>query len=131
MKKFKKRSLLFCTGAVGYCLLELLWRGRTHWSMAAAGGVSFVLLSELFQKLRGFSLLVRCAAGGGVITGVELVFGLVFNRALHLHVWDYSALPGNLFGQICPLYSFFWCLLCVPIAFLTERIGPRKTLPGA
>lgn len=131
MKKIKKQSVLFCSGAAGYCLLELLWRGRTHWSMAAAGGVSLVLLSGLFKKLKGFPLLARCAAGGGVITGVELVFGLVFNRALRLRVWDYSALPGNLFGQICPLYSFFWCLLCVPIAFLTERAGNRKTLPGA
>lgn len=123
--------MLFCSGAVGYCLLEMIWRGRTHWSMAAAGGVSLVLLTGLFRKLRGFSLLVRSAAGGGAITGVELLFGLIFNRALRLHVWDYSAVPGNLLGQICPLYSVLWCLLCVPIAFLAERTGRGKALPGA
>lgn len=131
MKKIGKHSLVFCSGAAGYCLLELIWRGRTHWSMAAAGGISLLLLTGLFHRLRGFSLLARSAAGGGVITGVELLFGLVFNRALRLHVWDYSAVPGNFLGQICPLYSAFWCLLCVPIALLTERAGRRKTLPGA
>lgn len=99
--------------------------------MAAAGGMSLLLLNGLFHKLRGFSLMARSAAGGGVITGVELVFGLIFNRILHLHVWDYSAVPGNFLGQICPLYSFFWCLLCVPVALLTERATRRKTLPGA
>ena len=38
-----------------------------HWSMAAAGGISLLLLTGLFHRLRGFSLLARSAAGGGVI----------------------------------------------------------------
>ena len=50
-----------------------------------------------------------------MITGIELVFGLVFNRVLQLGVWDYSAQWGNVLGQICPLFTFLWFLLCIPV----------------
>ena len=30
--------MVFLLGGAGYCLIEVLWRGFTHWSMALAGG---------------------------------------------------------------------------------------------
>ena len=40
----KKGELLsvFSIGAAGYSLLEILWRGNTHWTMTLAGGICFV-----------------------------------------------------------------------------------------
>lgn len=38
--------------------------------------------------------------------------GLACRYLLHLAVWDYSALWGNVAGLVCPLYSFYWFLLC-------------------
>lgn len=35
MKKQLYFINLFLTGAAGYCLLEILWRGYTHWAMGA------------------------------------------------------------------------------------------------
>ena len=43
--------IIFTAGAAGYTLLEVLWRGHSHWSMAAAGGISLLLLSKEFHKL--------------------------------------------------------------------------------
>ena len=106
---------LFCFGALGYGGLELVYRGRTHWSMLLAGGLCLMLLYSLNLQLSRWPLLLRCVAGAGVITAVELAFGLVFNRFLHLGVWDYSAHWGNLWGQICPFYTFLWFLLCIPL----------------
>ena len=37
-----------------------------------------------------------------------LAAGLILNVWLGLGVWDYSALPGNLWGQICPEYAVLW-----------------------
>ena len=39
----KKGELLsvFSIGAAGYSLLEILWRGNTHWTMTLAGGICF------------------------------------------------------------------------------------------
>lgn len=36
--------VLFVIGGAIYVMLELFWRGRSHVSMAIAGGVSLVLL---------------------------------------------------------------------------------------
>ena len=35
---------VFTAGGLGYGGLELLWRGRTHWSMLLCGGVCAVLI---------------------------------------------------------------------------------------
>ncbi len=56
--------------------------------------------------------VLRCLAGSAIITGVELVFGLLFNRKHN--VWDYSDRRGNFRGQICPLFSLLWALLAIP-----------------
>lgn len=61
-------------------------------------------------------LWLRALAGAGIITVVELVVGLVVNRWLGWSVWDYSALPLNLWGQITPIYSSLWFLLCLGAA---------------
>ena len=37
-----------------------------------------------------------------------------------MNVWDYSDRKFNLMGQICPLYSALWFLLCIPVNRLTE-----------
>ena len=35
---------VFTAGGLGYGGLELLWRGRTHWSMLLCGGACAVLI---------------------------------------------------------------------------------------
>ena len=104
MKKWKG-PLLFCLGGGAYVGLELLWRGRSHGSMFLAGGSCFLLLGKLRDQLPR-SLPLRGAVCSGVITGVELLTGLVFNR--RFQVWDYRELPLNFRGQICALYSALW-----------------------
>lgn len=103
-------------------MLEYLWRGWSHWSMALAGGVCFGLLGRVSDRMRGRSLPLRCAAGSAVITGVEFVFGCVFNLGLHMNVWDYSGEAFNVAGQICARYSLLWFVLSAPLMLLTDRL---------
>ncbi len=103
----------FAVGAVGYGALEIVWCGRTHWTMLLLGGVCFLYLC--FLDTRPFSLFTKCLLGALGITFAELCTGLLCNRLLHMNVWDYSAQWGNFYGQICPLYSTLWFLLCVLI----------------
>lgn len=119
LKKTKANLLMLATGAAGYSTLELLWRGRTHWSMMLAGGFCFLSFGRLGRVKKSKNVFFRFAAGSAVVTAVELVFGLIFNVALKKKVWDYSSLPHNFLGQICPQFSFAWGLLgipCIPIA---------------
>ena len=116
MKYIKKYGLLFILGAVGYAAIEIIWRGRTHWSMMIAGGLCFILFSMVAEMLNGKSLLVKAAVCAVGVTAIEFIFGVVFNIWLKMGVWDYSNVPCNIMGQICPMFSLLW--VGVAIAFL-------------
>lgn len=112
----KKTMRLFVIGAMGYTLIEMLWRGHSHWSMAIAGGISLAVLFNVFEKLKDAPVYFKSIVGGEIITAIEFIFGVVFNLYLGMSVWDYSEVKGNILGQICPLYSMLWCFICIPIA---------------
>ena len=42
--------LCFLLGGAGYVLIELLWRGRSLFSMFIAGGFVFAQLHALFER---------------------------------------------------------------------------------
>ena len=116
MKRIKKYALCFILGAVGYGAIETIWRGHTHWSMMIAGGLCFVLFSIVSELMRHNNILLKatvCALG---VTAIELVFGLIFNVWLKMDVWDYSDMPFNLLGQICPSFTLLW--VGIALAFL-------------
>ena len=104
--KIRKHAILFALGGLAYCSLELLWRGRTHYSMFLAGGASLILIGKLNRAEPKLPLPLRAVAGSGIITMVELTAGLIFNR--DYRVWDYRGHWGNWLGQICPLFSLIW-----------------------
>lgn len=52
---------------------------------------------------------------------LELAAGLILNVWLGLGVWDYSRLPGNILGQICPQYTLAWAALMV-VAIKLENL---------
>ena len=60
---------------------------------------------KLLPTLIGLIVAVTMVRASGLL---ELLCGLLVNRALGWAVWDYSAQPGNLWGQICPLYTLLW-----------------------
>lgn len=103
--------------------LELLWRGWSHGSMFLVGGLCFLLLGEIYERLPGLPLFPCAVLGGCVVTGIELLSGLIINRVLGLHVWDYGKIPYNLLGQICPQYFFLWIQVSLMAFFLRKRLG--------
>jgi len=130
MSRWQKCVLKFLLGGVGYGLIELIWRGRTHFSMVLTGGACLVAICAVNEKMRGKNIFLRSAVCAAAITAAEFAVGMVVNRWLGLNVWDYGGMPGNLLGQICPLYSFLWFLLCVPICFFVGRMGRKKVRSG-
>ncbi len=97
----------FLFGAVGYPLLEICWRRRTHISMALAGGLGAAMLHRCGQREGPlFRQALLCGAG---ITVIEAACGLLWNR--RHQVWDYRRLPLNWRGQVCLPYTLLWCCL--------------------
>lgn len=110
---FLRYILLFLLGGFSYCIIEILSRGYSHISMLIAGGICFVLIGNLNRKRKDMSLVGQMFLSAFIITGIELVTGLIVNVWLDLEVWDYSDLPYNFMGQICLLYTNVWFFLSV------------------
>lgn len=117
MNKLKRGLCLFAVGAAGYSLIEIAFRGHTHWTMALTGGCCAVALEKMHRRCRRQkkSAAGICARGALIITAAEFAVGLVVNRLLGWKVWDYSDRPLNILGQICPLFSGLWFLLNIPL----------------
>ena len=116
-----KRGLLFAVGGAAYVGLELLWRGRSHVSMFAAGGLCLLLIGHLGEVEPKLPFPARVLAGAAIITMVELGVGLAVNRTYQ--VWDYREQWGNFLGQICPAF----CLLWVPVSALAIVVYEKLT----
>lgn len=73
------------------------------------GGMCFVALG-LINELMPWCMPIWQQAFIGVclITALEFLTGCVVNLWLDWNVWDYSNLPGNILGQICPQYMLLW-----------------------
>jgi len=104
--------ILMGVGGLIYVLIELVWRGYSHWTMFLVGGVCFVLIGAINEIFPWDMLLVlQMAAGTMIITAVEFLTGCIVNLWLGWNVWDYSGMPFNLYGQICLPFMGLWFLL--------------------
>lgn len=106
---------MFSLGAAAYPVVELIWRGHTHWTMSVTGGICTLLIHLCNRRMTASGMLAKCGAGCAVITLTEFAVGCVVNRMLGWNVWDYSDAPLNILGQICPLYCGFWFALSLPV----------------
>lgn len=118
----------FAFGGAVYCLLEFLWRGRSHSSMFLAGGLAFLFLCRIGRLKR--PLLQRALLGSAVITAIEFITGLIVNRLLGLGVWDYSGLRFHILGQVSLLFSLIWVPISIA-AFWLGALIDRVTLAQA
>lgn len=102
---------LAVVGGLLYVGIELVWRGRSHWSMFLLGGLCFAAIGMLNEGKSPPPMPVQMLLGAGIVTVAELVVGLIVNVWLGLGVWDYSHMPMNLWGQISLTYSLAWFAL--------------------
>ena len=102
--------ILFFIGGTMYYLIEVLWRGYSHWTMFILGGICFVIMGLLneYKFKWNDSLIKQSIISACIITVFEFFTGCIVNLWLGWNVWDYSELPCNLFGQICLYYFMLW-----------------------
>lgn len=123
MKKLSKLLFLFVIGGVLYVLLELLFRGRSHWTMGILGGLCFLAIGELNENLSwDMPLFWQALAGSAIITSLEFVTGVIVNLWLGWNVWNYSNMPLNILGQVCLPYSLLWILVSLLAIILDDYV---------
>ena len=112
----------YIIGAVVYTLIEVFWRGFSHWTMFFTGGFCFALIYHSNIVLKKTRLAVKCLVGTVFITLTEFFVGCAVNLVLEWSVWDYSGMPLNVLGQICLIYCVLWFILCIPAYILSSHI---------
>ncbi len=122
LKKFFRYAFVFLLGAVIYNLIEVMFRGYTHWSMSIAGGSVLLIFYILSPELGALHPVIGGLTGALVITSIELIAGVIFNIYLGANVWDYSDMPLNFLGQICLPFSAAWFLLYFPAQFICRAL---------
>ena len=117
----KKYFILGIIGGAVYVLLEMLWRGYSHWTMFLLGAVCFILIglvNEVFEW--DTPLILQMLCGCAIITALEFVTGCIVNLWLGWDVWDYSQYKFNILGQISLHSSVGWYFLSLVGIFLDD-----------
>ena len=109
MRQYLKEVFLAAAGGLLYIILELAWRGHSHWTMFILGSLCFALIGAINELLPWcMPLWKQALIGAAIITVLELLTGCIVNLWLGWAVWDYSDMPLNLLGQICVPYILLW-----------------------
>lgn len=112
---FLRSLTLWIYGGLLYNLAEEIYKTATghperiNFTMMILGTLLSIPLDLCNERMPWkLPLLIQGLLGSLAITVSELIAGLFLNCLLGLGIWDYSALPGNLFGQICPQFTLLW-----------------------
>jgi len=109
MKQLIKHLTLLLTGGSLYVVIELLWRGYSHWTMFVLGGICFVCLGLINEIIPWeMPLWQQILAGTCIVTALEFLTGCIVNLRFGWAIWDYSGMWGNILGQVCPQYMILW-----------------------
>lgn len=120
MRKAVLSVLLWTWAGAVYFFLEVAWktlRGEPEaisWTMFLLAIILAIPLERFGAELPWeMPLVLQALICGTAITGAELAAGLILNVWLRMDVWDYSHMPGNLWGQVCPQFWALWCVLSI------------------
>ena len=124
MKKFIGKLGLFLSCGFIYCMIEILFRGWSHWSMFVLTGFLGVFCVDSINNTLSFDCdyIAQILISTILCTLSEGVCGLIVNVWLQLNVWDYSNMPWGtfFFGQCNVLFCFAWMLIISIIIFYCD-----------
>lgn len=123
IKLFLKYLFLFALGGLVYYGIEIAYRGYSHISMFVVGGLCFVFIGLLNEKLE-WDTYVETQVGIGLcfVLLLEFIAGCILNLWLRLGIWDYSNLPLNILGQICVPFAILWIPVIVAAILLDDYV---------
>lgn len=107
-------SIIFIISGLIYILLELLWRGRSHWTMFICAGLCGLVIANVNNNLLSFEtdFRIQVVVSALCCTGFEFLFGLIFNG--NFTIWDYRGIWGTIHwlgDQVNILFFGVWLLI--------------------
>ena len=124
MKKFIGKLGLFLSCGFIYCMIEILFRGWSHWSMFVLAGFLGVFCVDSINNTLSFDCdyIVQIIISTILCTIGEGISGIILNVWLQLNVWDYSKMAFGtfFFGQCNILFCFAWALIISVVIFYCD-----------
>ena len=117
-----KNIIIFLVFGISYYLLEVLWRGYSHWTMIIVGGLCGLLIGLINEITPKMNTILQMLLGSVIVTIIEFVTGYIINIKLDLNIWDYSNLKFNILGQVSLLFSVLWFFLSYIVIKLDDCI---------
>lgn len=78
IKKIVKYLTLGVIGGVTYIMIELLYRGYTHWSMFCVAFFAFILIGLINEFISwDMKLWKQMLIGSGIVTTLEFISGYI------------------------------------------------------
>lgn len=137
MNSFLTLAFLFFVGSVVGWVMELLFR---HFTSKEKKWINPGFCLGPYLPIYGFGLCVLYLIAGLekwnfvadptlnkvvlftcmalAMTAIEYIAGILCLKAFNVRLWDYSDLPGNIQGIICPQFSLIWAVLGAAYYFL-------------
>ncbi len=124
MNKVNKSAVLFITGFCLYITIEVLYRGYSYPLMGLCGGLAFILIDKINDRISwDIDILIQGLIGSAIITLFELIIGEISLRGYLPMMWDYSNMPLNYKGIICLPFSLIWIGVSIVAVFLADAIN--------
>lgn len=96
-------------------------RGFLNGPVCPVYGFGMVAVLSVFHFIGTDNPLKVFAVGVVLTTLIELLAGFLLDRLFHARWWDYSEMPLNLHGYICPAFSLIWG---IAVAFAVNVVHP-------
>ena len=107
-------------GVIFGAFLELLYHERVIFAASIIMGIYFAIIHKINRALTDEPIYTRALLSTFAITAVELALGIVTNRVMHLHLWDFSDSLFHVLGQICPRESIIRFMIAFPVIYLSK-----------
>ena len=116
-KRISEIVFLIAAGGSTYYLIEIWFRGFSHWTMFVLGGVALTFCSFQGEVMHWSEpMWIQIIRAVLFLTSLEFMTGIICNKWLKIGIWDYRDQPFQLCGQIClPFMVMFSGLLCLAI----------------
>jgi len=107
---------IFVISGLIYTMLELIWRGRTHWTMFLCAGLCGLVMANINNNLLEFDtdFLKQVVISALCCTTFEFLFGIMFNG--DFSIWDYRNTWGTIHilgDQVNILFFGIWIIISV------------------
>ena len=106
----------FFYGFVGWCAEvafaavrqgKFVNRGFLNGPICPIYGIGVSLIIALLNGYKE-NLVLLYLASAVLVTLLEWVTGFLLEKLFHHRWWDYSEMPFNIGGYVCPLFSMIW-----------------------